>query len=55
MRLNKKKHADDLYNKAVAVLETGWFNWTPDYLAAETYFEEAGKLYKEIGEFIKSE
>jgi hypothetical protein len=35
-------------------LQTSLFKWSKDNLGASIYFETAGKLYKELGDIVKS-
>ena len=60
MRLSKKQilsrtiDAEAKYKKGKNALKTGVlaFKWNKDHLGASMYFEEAGKIYKEIGNDI---
>lgn len=45
----KKKEADSEYKKGKKAVGTGLFKWSPDHLSASFHFENAAKLYKEIG------
>ena len=50
--VKKQKEADSQYKKGKSAVSTGLLKWSPDHLEASMYFENAAKVYKEIGNEI---
>lgn len=43
------KEADALFKKGKSAVSTGLLKWSADHLSGSMYFEQAAKLYKELG------
>lgn len=46
----KNEEAKQLLERASNALKTSLFQWQPDYLVAAPLFEQAGDIYKQLGE-----
>jgi len=46
---SKKKEADAIYKKGKKAIATGFLKWSADHLSASLHFEQAAKMYREIG------
>jgi len=45
----KLKEADALFKKGKSAVSTGMLKWSADHLSGSMHFEQAAKLYKELG------